>query len=124
MTRKEFTLESIRDLDFGKIQTAFNAELERTTKDCLDRPSDDRPRKVSIVFSLSPELPTDGDCDSVSVECEIHSSVPKRRTKVYTMVPNVLGKLFFNPDLPDDPEQDSLLPPDGNGNDHYRGGKS
>lgn len=105
-----FDLDHIRQLDFGRIGAAFNLELERVVKDCMDRPADNRARSVTIGFKLRPSSNSLEviDCDNVLVECEITGAVPKRRTKVYTMQPKRDGKLTFNPDLPEEPEQPTL----------------
>lgn len=105
-----FDLDHIRQLDFGRIGAAFNVELERCVRDCMDRPADNRARSVAISFKLRPQSNSTEvvDCDNVLVECEITGAVPKRRTKLYTMTPNRQGKLTFNPDLPDEPEQPTL----------------
>ena len=108
---KEFNLESLKELDFGRISAAFDTERERVVKDCQDRPGDGKPRSIAIKFNFYPQ--SDGsesvDCDEVKVECEITSTVPKRRTKIYTMKPVRDGKLRFNADDPDDPENPTLL---------------
>ena len=106
-----FKLENLRLLDFGKIGAAFNAETERVVKDCTDRPADEASRTVSIKFSFTPALDKTGtcvDCDKVKVECEIQSTVPKRRTRIYEMTPHQDGQLSFNPDLPEEPEDQTL----------------
>ena len=80
----QLTLENLKDLDFGKIGVAFNAELAHVTKDCLDRPGDTKARKVAITFILAPTADTIGNgspADVVQVGCEISSSVPKRRSR-------------------------------------------
>lgn len=115
MRQEQFTLENLRLLDFGKIGAAFNAELERVVKDCMDRPRDDNARKVSITFNLTPEAdPTaiEADCEAVTVECEITSAVPKRRTKIYRMSPRQDGTLAFHPDIPEEPDGSTLYDAD------------
>ncbi len=107
----QLTLENLKDLDFGKIGAAFNAELAHVTKDCLDRPGDTKCRKVSIMFILVPTPDTIGNGqpgDVIHVGCEISSSVPKRRTRIYEMSPRVNGMLTFHPESPEDPRADLL----------------
>lgn len=117
MNRTRFTLENLKQLDFGMIGAAFNAELSRVVKDCAERPMDDGPRKVNIGFNLIPvaEHNTNTgavDLGEVRVECEITSAVPKHRTKVYTMKPTQDDGLTFHPDLPEDPEESTLVDDD------------
>lgn len=112
MARKEtLTLENLKLLDFGKIGAAFNAELEHVVKDCCDRPTDNRPRTVTIQFKLAPEVDVKAgliQADDILVGCEIASGVPKRRTQVYKMKPQANGALVFHPDLPDEPDNSTL----------------
>lgn len=107
----KFTLDNLRLLDFGRIGVAFNTELERVVHDCMDRPAEDKARSVIIRFNFAPlnSSPGASDCDQVKVECEIASSIPKRRTKVYSMIPHVDGQLEFNPDLSDQPEGETIF---------------
>lgn len=117
MNRTQFTLENLKQLDFGMIGAAFNAELSRVVKDCAERPMDDGPRKINIGFNLVPvpEHNTNTgavDLNEVRVECEITSAVPKHRTKIYTMKPTHDNKLTFHPDLPDEPGESTLLDQD------------
>lgn len=111
MREVPLTLENLKDLDFGKIGVAFNAELAHVTKDCMDRPGDTKSRKVTISFILAPSEDSTGrgqPGDVIHVGCEIASSVPKRRTRVYDMSPRVNGSLTFHPDSPADPEANLL----------------
>ena len=108
-----FTLDNLRLLDFGKIGLAFAREVEHVVKDCLDRPGDDHARTVTLRFSFTPDgTPGVGDCETVRVEAEVSSAVPKRRSKVYEMTPRKSGDLVFNPDLPGEPDAETLFDSD------------
>ncbi len=111
MNPVELSLENLGQLDFGKIIAAFNHEREHVVKDCLDRPQDDKPRKIVITFLLKPicdETSRTIDCDSIDVGCEVSSVVPKRRTTIYSMKPRQDGGLTFHPDLASDAEGSTL----------------
>jgi hypothetical protein len=111
MRQKPLTLDNLRELDFGKIGAAFQAELQHVVKDCQDRPTDDRARSVSIVFKLAPEVDVKAGvihADVIEVGCEITSNVPKRRTQIYKMKPQANGTLLFHPELPEEPEGSTL----------------
>ena len=100
----QLKLENLKLLDFGKIGVAFNKALKRCVDDCQERNHDERPRKVAINFTLVPTP----EGDTVKVSCEIQASTPTLKTKVYEMVPKHDGTLAFNPDLPDDPDEETL----------------
>ncbi len=111
MNETALNLENLKQLDLGKISVAFDVELQRVVKDCMDRPGDKKCRKVAIIFLLSPtdESTGTGDANDVlHVGCEITSAVPKRRTRVYAMRPRVNGALTFHPDSPSDPSANML----------------
>ena len=93
MKEVPLTLDSLKQLDFGKISAAFDAERQHIVKDCMDRPHDPKARVVTIKFLFAPEQCSTGfgavPGDVIKVGCEITSSVPKRSTQVYTMKPTV-----------------------------------
>lgn len=108
----QFSLENLRQLDFGKIGLAFQAEVERVVKDCLDRPGDEHARSVILRFNFAPVSAVQMgavDCDTIKVEGEITSAVPKRRTRIYEMTPTRGGQLKFNPDLPGEPSEATIF---------------
>ena len=113
MTRKvQFGLDSLRVLDLGQINQAFQNELERIVKDCMDRPHLEKARQITIRFLFEPVSDSNrNDCDRVSVGCHITSGIPKRESRTYEMVPTVNGQLVFHPELPDDPAGSTLYDP-------------
>lgn len=112
MNRVRFGLESLGQLDMGKIIAAFDAERARVVQDCLDRPGDKKARAVTLEFLFAPVPNQLGTCEEVMMECKVTSKVPKRQTKIYTMSPNSKGDLAFHPDLPDEPDGSTLYDPD------------
>ncbi len=112
MARQElFALKNLTLLDNGIIDEAFKREIQHVVKDCEDRPLDKKARTVCIKFELVPVPDTSSNqvlCEHVVVACDISSSVPKRRTKVYQMKPKQDGSLVFHPDLPDDADGETL----------------
>src|SRR5262249_42381719 len=111
MAAQKFSLDNLKNLDFGKISHAFNAEVQRIVQDCMDRPGLEKNRQVSIVFDFWPVTdPAQGlvDCETVGVEAQVTSKIPARKTKVYSMRPHKNGELSFNPDMPEDPDGRTL----------------
>jgi hypothetical protein len=109
----KLTLGNLKDLDLGRIEAQFQADLQHVVQDCKDRPLDGRARTVAVMFKIVPDVSasdgTNAECDAVKIGAEISSSVPRRRTKVYTMSCKHDGSLAFYPDLPDEPEGSTLL---------------
>lgn len=112
-TATTFTLASLNELDFGKIPAAFTAEMKHAVADCKDRPMETKARKVSISFILVPKIDkqsNDNHADEVEMQCEVTSTVPKRKTNVYTMRTKQDHGLLFEPDSPTEPNQPGLYP--------------
>lgn len=104
------SLSNLKLLDMGKAHSAFDAELAYVVRDCIDRPHDDKPRKITMTFLIAPVKDSQSaNADQVDVGVEIASSVPKRRTRVYTMNTRTNGQLAFHPDSPADPNDNRLF---------------
>jgi hypothetical protein len=114
MPVKQLALASLKELDSGKAYEAFGVHLMRAAKDCLDRPGDSKPRKVTLEIGVVPVLDEGGTCDKVKFQIHASSSLPKHRTRVYEAALRANGMLAFNVDFPDEADQSSLLPEDEN----------
>lgn len=44
----QFGLETLRDLDGGRVVEAWNQALVRVARDCEDRPQEKKPRKILL----------------------------------------------------------------------------
>ena len=110
------TLSTIKELDFGKIQAAFDAALSRCVADCEDRPGEKKPREVKLVFRMIPKVDYSADGNTINLEgvylgCEITDNVPKRRTRIYEMKPTKIADghgLTFHPEFPTDADATGL----------------
>lgn len=114
MDAQVLTLSTLPKLDFGKIDAAFRAEMDRAVEDCKDRPLESKARKVSINFLLAPKIDKaagleGNNADEVELQCEVTSTVPKRKTRVYTMRTQQNNGLLFQPDSPDEPDQPGMF---------------
>lgn len=115
MLQEKFSLENLKLLYHGEIEKAFANEVKYVVLDCEDRPLEKKARTVTIQFVFAPEPDTNGNqvvCDNVNVACDIKSSIPTRKTRVFVMKPKQDGSLAFHPDDPNDPDADMLY--DGN----------
>ena len=111
MPKLQLTLKTLDELDDGTIGELFERAMAAAVKDCISRPTDGKARKVSVVISVIPCPDTTGKAtpgDVVTVFAEVFGTVPKKRTKDFTMRPNVAGLLTFRPDDADHPDADKL----------------
>jgi len=106
MTLEKFTLETVANMDGGRIRTAFEQALKRIEADLKDRPGVKAARKLELVLDLTP-VADGGELDSVNVKFRIKDNVPKRESKAYNMQA-VPGGLLFNDASPEDVKQKSL----------------
>ncbi|MBX3435575.1 MAG: hypothetical protein KF847_19835 [Pirellulales bacterium] len=106
---RALSLQTLPQIDGGKIAIAFNAALRRAIDDIHDRPADASARKVKLAVVMKPMLDqTTGVLDGVEVSAEIDDTVPKRRTAAYPMIEAGDG-LAFRPDVPGDPRAKLLF---------------
>ncbi len=104
MAMHEFSLESLIELDGGRVPVAFNQAVQRLIKDCEDRPNDKAARKALVELSLSPVCDDHGNLDEVKGSFKVKDTVPSRETKEYSFGVRKSSKgpmLVFN-DLSDD----------------------
>lgn len=108
----QLCLTNLGKLDTGKIDIAFKREIERVVLDCRDRPDLKKKRQIALIFNFTPEMDeTSRECHLTHVGCDIKTSIPTRKTRVYAM--HVQGKeAFFRPDNPVDPTADQLFDKD------------
>lgn len=106
MERMELTLEHLADLDEGKVQLMFAAELKRALLDCLNRPTEKKVRKVSLLVEIKPQCDQEGNCENVNIGFDVKASIPARRTKVYELGITNGGQAFFMVDADADVESE------------------
>lgn len=92
----EVDFESLSVLDDGKLNLVLRKHLQRANMDCQDRPSDRKPRKVTIEISFVPVLEQDGDCTESWMQAKIKSSIPDHASKPYSVSMRRNGAFVFN----------------------------
>jgi hypothetical protein len=104
----QLTLESLGQLDDGRVAKMFTHEIKRAVQDCIDRPSDKKPRTVTLELSLEPiVVNNDGivETEGCDGEFKISSKVPTRRSKSYSFRSNKEGHLAFSANSPENKDQ-------------------
>jgi hypothetical protein len=106
MALELFNLKTLSEMDGGRIRDALDVALRRIRRDLADRPADKRPRKVRLEISLRP-VAEGRELRDVVVAFDIAETIPKLRSREYTMIPGRRG-LFVNELSPDDPRQRTI----------------
>jgi len=106
---------SLANLDRGTLAVAMEQALQTAARDCIDRPTDDRARTVTIAISLKPKSDFDEDTRSVNItgaegQYKVKCAVPDRESKPLDFGLQTDGTLIFNGNVPDNHRQRSLLP--------------
>jgi len=105
MAIHELNLKTLfENLDGGRVSAAFQHELQRCIADCNDRPGEEKNRTVTLKFNVSPVCDESGLCEEIKGKFHVASSVPQRRSKVYSFQARKRAgqnQLVFN-DMSDD----------------------
>lgn len=110
--QEKFNLGNLPLIDNGLIAEAFDREMKRLVKDCDERPLEEKPRVLNLSVKITPKPETSGRgiiCDEVIVEFELTGKTPLQRTRLYTMKPKNDGTVYFHPDLPSDPDEETIM---------------
>lgn len=110
MSMLQFNLDNLKELDGGKAAAAFETHVRRAAADCMDRPGDNKARKVTLEVTIIPIMDPAGDCTEVEAQIHAKSTVPPHRTKPYSFGLRRNGVLVFNPDSTDNIAQSTLIP--------------
>lgn len=108
MSRMKLSLATLKDFDFGKADVVVQQAMSVAVRDVLDRPGEKKPRVVTIKVSITPVVQQDGDVVDAEVEFEVANAIPKWRTAPRPVLVGRQGDLFFSPDAPDNPRQETF----------------
>ena len=107
MGKLQLSTKNLHELDNGIVGEVIDAEIKNCLLDCLDRPHDNKARKVQITIDISPVM-MKGDCERVEVQVHASSSVPKKRANMQALAINVKGQAYFQEFAQDNPDQTTI----------------
>lgn len=108
MARVVLTLETLNQLDMGRVAEAWKQAVERCVRDCHDRPADERARQIMLQLDIRPVCDDSGMPDGASGEFKIKDKLPHRQSKTYSFSASKNGQLVFNEASDDDARQRTL----------------
>jgi len=116
MSLEVLSTETLQHVDHGRPAAALDKAIERAIGDCMDRPGDNRPRKVTLTIAIVPVRDVVGDteivCDGLKAKFNVNESLPARETGECDFgVRKQGGKAtaVYNPDCPNNHRQATLL---------------
>ena len=113
MSLKQLTLQTLQDLDFGKASMGFQRLLTQAVLDCINRPADDRIRKITMQLNLKPVAETVGNtisCEGAKGVFQMRLHIPDMETPEVDFGVRENGMLVFNEDSPREHRQGTFLP--------------
>lgn len=105
-------LETLSELAHGKVGVAFDREIKRMVRDCIDRPSDDRARTITLTMTLTPTAVVDGQsvtCEGAKAIAKVKSKVPDYETQEIDLGVRENGGAVFSPTCPENHMQQELF---------------
>lgn len=84
MSLLKFDLDTLKELDGGRVPEAFRQAVQRVINDCTDRPGLADPRKVVMELAIIPVKGEGGLLEGVAATFQISDAIPKRKTKAYS----------------------------------------
>lgn len=107
MAQHKLGLTTLKDLDLGKVETAFRLELQRVIEDLQARPEDKKERALTLKVSVLPEEIDRGQLETVKVVFQVAVRLPAPRSRDYSMLVST-DALTFNADSLDDAKQQTF----------------
>lgn len=95
---------ALQQIDNGKLGRAVTSELGKIARDVADRFEDSRARKLSVSITFTPAA-EDGMVVGATMEMEISSTLPSKRSRPYTLGVHHGGGFVVNPEAPENPQQ-------------------
>lgn len=115
---KQLTIDTLGDIDDGRVRLAIDRDLEAICKDLMNRPFDSSRRSLTIKIDIIPTPRSDGVLETVDVDVTTVTKVPKRRAqpaKMQIKPSGQVGKFLWNDASQSDPKQMTLDQRDGGG---------
>jgi hypothetical protein len=112
MPKQTLTLDSMGDIDAGALRVAVNQALKLVTNDLSDRPALNKKRTVTIELEFKPELDRNSGSpvmEGADVSWQVKQKVPAIRRDGVAMKPQQDGQLYFHSDLPQDPDDETIM---------------
>ena len=101
MAKEKLTLGLLVKLDDGRLAQEWQQALDRLQADCAERSELKDSRKVALVAILAPT----GKGSAAEIRFEVSESMPKRKTRTYSVGMKPGGGLVLNELSPDDAGQ-------------------
>jgi len=116
MALLKFKVETMADIDGGRLKAAIEKQLKRCVDDCKDRASLDKPRKVMIELCLTPVADdTTGEAEQVWLDYQVKTAIPSLHREGLSLGLQKNGDLLFNEHSPGNVDQRTVFDDENDG---------
>src|SRR4051812_13984133 len=112
MPKQTLTLDTVGDVDQGALRIAANKALKLLTQDLHDRPTLNKKRTILLKVDMEPVVDNNSSSpqlESVDFSWQVMTKTPAIGSSGVVMKPQHDGQLFFPPDLPEDPDDETIM---------------
>lgn len=106
-----FQMETLAQMDSGRIKDLFEAAFARCERDCRDRATLAKDRTVSLIVKLRPEADAEGKLVEVIAQFQVKCSEPIQQTRVYHLIPGKANQGLLFEDIDESVMQAALEKP-------------
>jgi hypothetical protein len=103
----KLSMQTIQEVDDGRIAAAFNIALERAIADLDDRGADKKTRKIALTVTLKPVV-QEGQVEEIEADFQVITKTPALQSRTYRMQPRGGKSLLFNAAAPENANQGTL----------------
>jgi hypothetical protein len=86
----QLDMEHLAEVDDGLLAASVDANIREIIRDLIDRPADDRARKLTIELTFTPGH-HGGDLDRVKLEHKSKATIPSREGRECVLTPRKIG---------------------------------
>ena len=112
MALKVLNLQSMADLSHGAVGVAVDKLIRQAIRDCIDRPGDDRARKLTVQIEFTPTAHIDGQsvtCEGAKAVAKASLKCPNYETGVLDLAVRENGAALFAPNSPENVAQATMF---------------
>lgn len=108
MAIKQFTAQSITEIEDGRIAEAIQQEMNKALEDCRDRPLVKKPRTINLKILMTPAPDDRGDVEGLKIGFKINSVMPPKESRELSVGLKHDGRMFWNDMAPDNHNQRTI----------------
>lgn len=110
MAHEILDIDAIMNMDGGEVREQADYHIRLMAKDCAERASDDRTRKITLEIEFKPVVDKSGPRQEAEVQVKFSSKIPGHMSRTLSTLIRRDGKLAYNPDSPRNAAQTTMFP--------------